>query len=239
MNLDIIADHTLHPGFVTDTSIVVDLGANQGGFSQAMIARFGCRCIAVEPSPIMFRRIKANDLLETHNLAIAPSNGPVAFHLSSTSVASSMVREPSGTIATVTVAGKTLEQFCADIALPAIDVLKMDIEGAEIGVIDSCSDAFLRRVGQLTVEFHDHVDLVSQVDIKRVIRRLESLGFRHFSRYRRSYYDTLFLNQNLCPISPAEYVWNRHVLNNWHAVMRRARKYARRSTESTRPGSAR
>ena len=238
MSLEVVSDHTVHPRFISERSVVVDLGANRGDFSAAMVERFGCRCIAVEPSPIMFRKIEARERVEKHHLAIAPSTGPVAFHLSELAVASSMMREPSGTFATVTVAGKTLEQFCRDARVPSIDVLKMDIEGAEIGVIDACSDELLRRIGQITVEFHDHAGLVSKAEVRRVIRRLHGLGFRHFSRYLHSYYDTLFLNRRLCPISPAEDAWNRHVLRNWHGLVRRMRRQAS-AIGSTRPGSAR
>ncbi len=35
-----------------------------------------------------------------------------------------------------------------------IDLLKIDIEGAEIGMFDDCTDEELSSIGQITVEFH-------------------------------------------------------------------------------------
>lgn len=238
MSLDLVSDHTIHPRFVTAGSVVVDLGANRGDFSAAMIARFGCRCVAVEASPATYRELERSDRLEAHNLAITPTPGPVAFNLSRVTVASSMMHEPAEAFATVTVVGKTLEQFCRDAGVPSLDVLKMDIEGAEVGVLDACSDEFLRRIGQITVEFHDHAGLVSRAEVRRVIDRLDALGFRYFSRYLHCYYDTLFLNRQRCPISSPEYLWNRHVLRNWQGVVRRVRRHLP-AIGSTTPGSAR
>ena len=226
MPLEEICDHTLHPRFVNAASIVMDVGANRGAFSQAMIERFHCRCIALEPSPALFAQIAPSGLLEKHNVAIAGRSGPVSFHVSDVPVASSLAHRPPGTIETIEVAAKRLEEFSKEQGLQAIDVLKMDIEGAEVEVFDSCSDSFLGSVGQITVEFHDHVGLVSKPDILRVIDRLSRLGFLHFSKYLGSYYDTLFLNQARCPISSFEYSWNRHIVRNWRGLGRRLRKLA-------------
>lgn len=221
MSLETISDHTIHSGFVSENSRVLDVGANVGLFSHEMIRRFHCRCVAVEPSPRIFDRIGTHDLLQKHNIAIVGSAGSVQFHVSDIAVASSLVRIPEGFSETVTVVGKRLEDFVEEIGWSRIDVLKMDIEGAEIGVIGSCSDAFLGSIGQVTVEFHDHIGLVSVADIESVIERFRRLGFLAMSRYRGCYYDTLFINQTLCPVSSVEYAWMKHGVLNWEGLKRR------------------
>ena len=61
-----------------------------------------------------------------------------------------------------------------------IDVLKMDIEGAELPVIDSLSK--LRpQIAQLLVEFHHRVGVATEVEAtRRAIQQLEEMGFRLF-----------------------------------------------------------
>ena len=46
--IETIEDHTIHTRFLSSNSRVLDLGANRGSFSKAMITRFGCQCVAVE-----------------------------------------------------------------------------------------------------------------------------------------------------------------------------------------------
>jgi hypothetical protein len=47
----------------------------------------------------------------------------------------------------------------------------MDIEGAEIEVIDSLDDDLIEGVGQWTIEFHDFMGLTSVSDVERCVER--------------------------------------------------------------------
>jgi FkbM family methyltransferase len=225
MTLEIIEDHTLHTRFLTNESVVLDLGANRGSFSREMIERFHCRCLAVEPSPKMFQQIEPHPLLQKYNFAITPTEGSVDFHLSDIPVASSLAYKPESLSETITVSGRRLDDFISELGLSYIDVLKMDIEGIEIDILRSCSDDLLKSMGQITIEFHDHIRAVSKSDIRQQIQRLEALGFLHFSKYLGCYYDTLFINQAFCPISTAEYLWFRHIVRNWQGIGRRFQKW--------------
>ncbi len=82
MPIETIEDHTLHTRFLTNESLVIDLGANCGSFAKEMIERFRCRCIAVEPSPKMFQQIETHPLLQKYNFAISSTSGLMDFHLS-------------------------------------------------------------------------------------------------------------------------------------------------------------
>ena len=229
MPLEIIEDHTLHTRFLTPESVVLDLGANQGCFSRTMMQRFRCRCIAVEPSPAMFQQIEPHPLLQKYNVAIAPCEGTFDFHVSDIPVSSSLGYKPEHWLETIPIQCRKLDTFITELEVPRIDVLKMDIEGIEIDVLRSCSDQVLRSVGQITVEFHDHIGVVSKTDIEAQIQRFQALGFLHFSRYLGCHYDTLFVNQVLCPISTAEYFWFRHVVRNWQGIGRRWQKWQQTS----------
>lgn len=67
-----------------------------------------------------------------------------------------------------------------------IDMLKMDIEGAETAVLIDCHDA-LAHVQNLFVEFHAYLD--HPQTLAEVIRILENSGFRYYintSQYRHA-----------------------------------------------------
>jgi hypothetical protein len=70
--------------------------------------------------------------------------------------------------------GRTLGDF----GISDIEVLKMDIEGAELEVIDSLDDNFFRGVRQMTIEFHDFLGYASTLEVNRRIDRLADIGFR-------------------------------------------------------------
>jgi FkbM family methyltransferase len=190
-----VASHTLVPNFLPAQATVVDVGANVGEFSTAMAREFGCRCIAIEPSPRVFEQIPAGERLRRFNLAIAGSAGEVELHIGAESHATSMHRvHVVDYLESIRVPARTLEDFCTTANIGHIDLLKMDIEGEELGVFRSCSDDFLRGIGQITVEFHEWAGVGTKADVRQVIGRLQRLGFFTFSFARTEYLDVLFVN---------------------------------------------
>jgi FkbM family methyltransferase len=53
--------------------------------------------------------------------------------------------------------GITLETFLNTQRIELVDLLKIDIEGAEEAVFNSTRDATLCNIKQITIEFHDFV----------------------------------------------------------------------------------
>src|SRR6516165_9318324 len=98
---------------------------------------------------------------------------------------------------TIQVQARQLESLLAEFRAPRIDLLKMDIEGAEVGILRSLSRATLRAIGQITVEFHS--DPVFGFDLHRevedVIRSLQRQGFLSLDFSGRARLDVLFVNR--------------------------------------------
>jgi len=213
--------HTFFDKFIHKDSIVVDLGANQGVFSQIMVERFGCSCYAVEANYDVFKSFAADKRLKPFNFAVTKHAGTVDFYISENSEASSLSAvEGVAVQRKVTAPSDRLDEFLKGQNLTSVDLLKMDIEGAEIDVMDSCSDDLLQSISQMTIEFHDFNGMASKEDVSRVIRRLESLGFLCFVMSRTTHDDVCFVNRNRCAISTAEALWVRHVSKNVRGVMR-------------------
>jgi len=186
-----------------------------------MADRFGCKCYAVEPSPEVFSNLVETDLIQKFQVAISRDTGPLEFYVDSSDLGSSLLKRPnSRKVNGVTVRGIRLEEFVRELGLREVSLIKMDIEGAEIEVLDSCTDEFLRSVPQLSIEFHDFCGIVSADEVQRVVRRLERLGFFYARMSRVGNQDTVFINKRLCDISMLECLYIRYISRNWKGFWR-------------------
>lgn len=170
--------HTILPGPLGPLSTVVDLGANRGEFAKQVRDYFGCRVIAVEANPKLIPEVRAVPGVEAHHCAVAGRDGEVAFHFSNESEAGAVVpgvRHATGEI--VSVPARTLRSLLQEAKVEHVHLLKVDIEGAEVEVVDSLSDEEIQRIDQITLEFHDFCGLVSTADVRRICDRLSRLGF--------------------------------------------------------------
>lgn len=234
MFLKQIEEHTVWPQALSPDSVVLDLGANLGNFSHGMVAQFNCRCYAAEPNPDMFKRIPHHPRLSAYNLAIAAKSGRVRLQVSGNPEASSILEIPASDLSgTVEVDAVSLEGFLKIAGVEHVDLVKFDIEGAEIAVLDSCSDELLAGIGQVTVEFHDFMNLTPVSTVHRVVRRLEGLGFWSIKMWRHAWGDTLFVNRRLTSANLLKLAWSRYATRNWWGLKR---VVARRRRETGRGG---
>lgn len=195
----------LRPG-----AVVVDAGAHRGAFSRAMIERFDCRCFALEPVPRLFAQIAEGGALRRFLLALGGREGSVTLHLSANPEANSLDPALAGQHegrGSLTARVSTLRGFLSTAGLAGADLLKMDIEGAEVAVFETASDEDLLALGQITVEFHDFVPGGTDPAAIDAIRgRLRRLGFRSvvLSWPASNHSDTLFLNGRRHPLTAAQ-----------------------------------
>jgi FkbM family methyltransferase len=215
MSIEVIETHTILPDIISPDSIVVDCGANVGRFSLEMIRRFGCLCYAIEAAPRTFSKIPTMPNLRRYNFAVCATNKVVLMSIDEEDITRSTIKA-SAKEKTVAVQGCHLGEFLGqELACRTIDLIKMDIEGAEIEVLASLDDDLIKRVGQWTIEFHDFMGMVSVFDVERCVARIAELGFHElfWSRHRNNA-DVLLVNKNRFPLG-------RHIIE--HHVVRRAR----------------
>ena len=198
--------HTFIGSYLTDRSVVLDLGANHGKFTAIIVNQFRCRSICVEANPKLQRSLQECGAHRVVEKAISGIGGSVAFCIHGNSESSTLLsdRGDDDRIETITVDAVPLEQLVCELSLDRLDLVKVDIEGAEIPMFDSCSDEFLKRVGQFTIEFHDFNGLIARSDAQRIVRRLQRLGFFCVNMWRTSYGDTLCINQRSLPLTTAQ-----------------------------------
>lgn len=224
-SIETIHWHTLHPRYLGPHSRVLDLGANYGHFSRCMVERFNCECIAVEPSPEPFARMYLCGRTRKLPFAIGRTAGQVRFHVRKNALASS-IAESNGddVVASVLVDAITLEQLLDKLGWETVDLLKVDIEGAEVEVFAGASDATLKRIRQMTIEFHDFCGFTASSVVKATLHRLHALGFDHVRMSRVGHQDTWLINRALCDISTLELLYIKAFVRNWYGLLRVVRR---------------
>jgi FkbM family methyltransferase len=219
--------HTLHPRYLGAGSTVLDLGANYGHFALAVTQRFGCHCVAIEPSPECFAAIPDSAKISKLQIGIAGAAGQMPFHIAAPSptlrlprsVASSFVF-PVEQAQTIEIQVISLPELVKQLAWSRVDLIKIDIEGAEIEVLNACPDDFLRRIAQISVEFHDFCGITPLSDVRYTLRRLHSLGFSSVRMSRIGHQDTWLINRRLVDISTSELFYTRYIARNWMGFRR-------------------
>lgn len=226
MNLNKIEGHSFDAAGLSSKSVVLDLGANHGRFSECIAKLTNCRCIAVEANPGLCEHIRQHTNVEVLECAVAGSAGRVTLRVNQCSESSTILNVARAEdMHSVEIEAKTVEQISQLAGVRAFDLVKVDIEGAEIEMFDQCSDDWIRSVSQFTVEFHDFNGLVPKRDVLRVIRRLERLGFFTVPFWMRTYGDTWFVNRNKHPASLSDLLWLRYVTRNINGTASTLRRW--------------
>jgi FkbM family methyltransferase len=171
-----------HGHFEDTASVVVDIGANIGAFS-VFAAALGAQTVhAFEPDPLNFEVLQTNiannrlgDIIQPHQQAIAAAEGMVemvqgqgASFLRDVKRLTPAAQAMADAAPVVEVQAVTLETAFEANGIQECDVLKIDCEGSEYGLITAAPPEILGRVKYLTMEFHSaDVD-----DFGRVIAHL-------------------------------------------------------------------
>jgi FkbM family methyltransferase len=143
----------------------VNIGANIGAFDVAVAAQGKVACaLSVEMSPRTYQRLlfnlQANDFsqVQTLNCGVAGESGIYQAALTDCSLADSLWsnQTQANVHETVAVPVQTLEECLlqADHSGAEFDLLKLDCEGAEYGIIRQSSVATLRRFRHVVMELH-------------------------------------------------------------------------------------
>lgn len=216
--------HHFYQKNLNPDSIVIDLGAHRGEFSKQISERFGCKCYAVEASPDLCQLIPESHLVKPFNYVINDSNHLVEFHLGNNPESNTIYNLPSeATEKVVQVQGITLNTFLEKNNISQVDLLKVDIEGAEIDLFNSLNDEVISRFKQISVEFHDFLPYINDVvpKIQLIKAKLKKLGFVCIVYTITCHEDVLFVNRNLCQLSNLEFFYYKFIHKYILAILRK------------------
>lgn len=171
---------------VESGSIVYSFGIGEDlSFDIALMERKGCRVHAFDPTPRSLEWVDKADLpegLKVHECGLSDFDGYAPFyspddpgHVSRTILDRSETDSKS-----ISLPVRRLSTIMNELGHQSIDLLKMDIEGAEYRVIEDIHSSGIRP-GQILVEFHHQFPDIGTDATKKAINMLKEIGYRIFS----------------------------------------------------------
>jgi len=166
--------------------VVVDVGANAGVFTVASADLVGPtgRVVAIEPNPVVLNRLRANvqqngldDRVAVLPVAVADRAGRGFIRIDSGNSITARVHvlEPGDPVTKETVCVARLDDALAEAGVKNVDILKVDVEGLELAVLDGGA-ATLARSQRVVVEVGDDADAL------RIERLFRNAGLTNVSR---------------------------------------------------------
>jgi len=128
---------------VRESDICIDVGANVGFYTLCLAKRASRGGIhSFEPVPLNYHVLALNVLANRltnvviNDCAVGDANGEVDFCIAQDGAFSSLIDTGRKTvIETTKISMVTLDSYCSEHNLPRIDILKVDVEGAEPAVL--------------------------------------------------------------------------------------------------------
>jgi FkbM family methyltransferase len=139
---------------LNENSLVFDLGGFEGGWSYDIVQKFNCNVYVFEPVKIYYEKIvdrfKDNIKVRVFNIGLSNKNEFVDIFYNGDS--SSMVFKTS-TVEKIKI--KNICDFLDDNNINKIDLIKINIEGAEFDLLDEVIErGYQTKFDNIQVQFH-------------------------------------------------------------------------------------
>jgi len=171
---------------INSNSIVYSFGVGEdASFDLALINEFGLTVHAFDPTPKSIDWVKTQnfpDRFVMHEYGLAAIDGEVLFNppQNPKHVSHTLLDRPATNVKAIPVHVKKLRTIMDALEHSQIDILKMDIEGAEYEVINDIVESKIRPK-QLLVEFHHRFPGVGITTSKKAINKIRLIGYQLFS----------------------------------------------------------
>jgi FkbM family methyltransferase len=163
---------------------VVDVGANAGVFSTVAGSRVGPtgRLISIEPNPTLAGRLHRNlgqngldPISVVISAAVADRDGRGTLFVGSNTATGTLAPSSTSNHAAYEVALRSLDAIAVEVTLGEVDLLKIDVEGMELPVLDGARRV-LGRCRRMVIE------VSSPADVNGVMDRCREAGFDRVGR---------------------------------------------------------
>ena len=185
-------------GWVIDRSLIdsesviysVGVGSNID-FDLELIDSLGVTVHAFDPTPRSVEWVKEQELPKKfifHPVGLSAENGSMSFYppAKPTSTHFSPVDRYGNTENEIKAPVKDIDTIASELNHRKIDLLKMDIEGAEYEVIKALPNSEI-NINQILIEFHHMYKGISISQTVEAINTLKKLGFELFNISQRTY----------------------------------------------------
>lgn len=135
-------------------SIVMDAGAYEGAFAQKIFDKFGCKVILLEPVTVFcancIEKFKGNRQIEVYNVGIGAEVGEATIFVNKDASSRFVTAGQSETAMF-----RPLSNMMAGLQIDGIDLLKLNIEGAEYAVLENIiTSKLINQIRFIQVQFH-------------------------------------------------------------------------------------
>ena len=170
------------------TSVIFDVGAYIGvyAFTASRIVTSGSIHV-FEPNPLSAQRIRRtiarNAIVNIYlnECAVGNQKGSIQFYLHETPTMSALSHSDK-THQVVDVPVLTIDEYCHNNAIPTIDVIKIDVEGAELLVLLGAAEAIARFRPIIIVELHRRLSIHYGHTVEDTIRYLQDIQYALFTQ---------------------------------------------------------
>ena len=177
------AGYAVSPRGLGPESIVYSFGVGEDvSFDVALIARFSLEVHAFDPTPKSIAWVAAQTLpagLRFHALGVAAHDGSARFRppLNPNHVSYTLVDRRDTAAAAIQVPVRRVSSIMRELGHPRLDLLKLDIEGAEYDVIEDLMHSGPYPT-QILLEYHHQLKGVRLRQTERSIATLNQRGYR-------------------------------------------------------------
>lgn len=173
----------LHKG-----DLVVDIGAHIGGYS-VKAAKLGARVIAYEASPrnyeLLVKNLVINECskVKTYNVAVASKDGKIELNLDPKWTAQNSIYPVPYLREKISIPCVNLNTVFTRDGLKRIDVLKLDVEGAEYDILLNSRSSYLKKVRRIIIEFHEGMGHGHNVNELEAFLKRNGFRVKHLSMW--------------------------------------------------------
>jgi FkbM family methyltransferase len=175
------------PELLTGNSIVYSFGIGEDiSFDMQVIESHNCQVFGFDPTPKSINWVKQQQNIPSKfkffEYGIANRTGMVDFYLpiNSKHVSGSFVKQNNvNDKEKIWVEMRSYNDIIKILGHSQIDVLKMDIEGAEYTVLDSILESSV-PINQILIEFHDRLFVKGENKTIEAINKLKDHGYEIF-----------------------------------------------------------
>jgi FkbM family methyltransferase len=152
--------HILHDADIDADSVVVDVGAFTGAWAQHMVDRYDPVIYAFEPNPNSFARLQeravGNPKLQPMAYGLGGEDATVDFTLNGLGSSMCDDRGSNSDVPRIKVKIAAIDRVWAELRLGQVDLMKINIEGAEFPLLERMIKAdLLNKVDCFMIQFHE------------------------------------------------------------------------------------
>lgn len=169
---------------LTNDSEVLSCGIGEdASFDLSLLVKYGCHVTGVDPTPKAAEYVRNNlptDRFSFIAVAVSNTDGQAGFYLPKNVewVSGSLTRGPHTSSSHITVPCLRLGSILRHADITSLDLLKLDIEGAEYTAVpDYLDDAKAPKARQIALEFHHHFSNYRPEQTLSLCRTIRCAGY--------------------------------------------------------------